>query len=71
MTKHRVYFRGYIFKLVRAGGGWQYSTPVYWDNTQFPVEGALAIDAQGNLYGTTSGCGRYQKGTVWELTATQ
>ena len=64
-------FHGYIFELARGNGGWQYSTPVYWDNTEFDAGGALALDAQGNLYGTTSDCGEYNKGTVWELTATQ
>jgi len=27
----------------------------------------LALDAQGNLYVTTSYCGTYDAGTVWEL----
>jgi uncharacterized repeat protein (TIGR03803 family) len=62
---------GYIFELARAGDGWQYSTPVYWDNTTFDTGGALALDAQGNLYGTTSDCGTHQHGTVWELKAAQ
>jgi uncharacterized repeat protein (TIGR03803 family) len=64
-------FHGYIFELTRGNDGWQYSTPVYWDNTEFDTGGALALDAQGNLYGTTSDCGLYNQGTVWELTATQ
>ena len=62
---------GYIFKLVPEGDGWQYSTPVNWDNTEFPTDGALAIDAQGNLYGTTTDCGVHNAGTVWEFTPTQ
>lgn len=64
-------FHGYIFKLTRAGGGWQYSTPVYWDNGIFDSGGALAMDAQGTLYGTTGRCGTHQNGTVWELTPSQ
>ena len=62
---------GYIFELTRGSGGWQYSTPVYWDNTEFSAGGALALDAQGDLHGTTSSCGMSNQGTVWELTATQ
>ena len=64
-------YHGYIFELTRSGDGWQYSTPMYWGNTTFDVGGALALDAQGNLYGTTSDCGSHQHGTVWELTTTQ
>ena len=64
-------FHGYIFELTRGSDGWQYSTPVYWDNTMFDTGGALALDAQGNLYGTTSDCGMHQHGTVWELKAAQ
>jgi uncharacterized repeat protein (TIGR03803 family) len=64
-------FHGYIFELARTSDGWQYSTPKYWHNTTFDTGGALALDAQGNLYGTTSGCGTHQHGTVWDLTATQ
>jgi uncharacterized repeat protein (TIGR03803 family) len=63
---------GYIFELARTSDGWQYSTPVSWDAyTKFPTGGALALDAQGNLYGTTGSCGSHQHGTVWELTSTQ
>jgi uncharacterized repeat protein (TIGR03803 family) len=64
-------FHGYVFELKRVGGGWSYTTPVYWDNTIFDAGGALAMDAQGNLYGTTRSCGSHQYGTVWEFTPTQ
>jgi hypothetical protein len=62
---------GYIFRLALESDSWQYSTPVYWDDTTFVAEGALAMDTQNNLYGTTYGCGRHEKGTVWEFTPTQ
>jgi uncharacterized repeat protein (TIGR03803 family) len=61
-------YHGYIFKLQRSGDGWQYSTPVYWDDTIFVADGALAMDGNGSLYGTTGGCGRHNYGTVWEFT---
>ena len=60
---------GYIFKLTRTSSGWQISTPTFWNNTQFGAGGPLALDPQGNLFGTTLDCGRNQQGTVWELTA--
>jgi uncharacterized repeat protein (TIGR03803 family) len=63
------YGHGYIFKLTRASDGWQYSTPmVFQGNITFPAGGALALDAQGNLYGTTNSCGKYNQGTVWQFT---
>ncbi len=62
------YGHGYIFKLTRASG-WQYSTPlVFQGNVTFPASGALALDKQGNLYGTTASCGKNNKGTVWQFT---
>lgn len=61
---------GYIFELARTSNGWQYSTPVYWGSTDFSVSGAVALDGHGNLYGTTTNCGAYNQGTVWEF-ATQ
>jgi len=58
---------GYIKKGVPGSNGWQWSTPVYyWDET-FDAQGPLALDAQGNLYGTTQGCGKYNNGTVWQF----
>ncbi|MGO9562588.1 MAG: choice-of-anchor tandem repeat GloVer-containing protein [Candidatus Korobacteraceae bacterium] len=62
---------GYIFELAQGSGGWQFSTPMSWNNTYFDSSGALAMDAQGNLYGTTSDCGWHNQGTVWMLSATQ
>jgi uncharacterized repeat protein (TIGR03803 family) len=64
-----VYGHGYIFELTRVSDGWQYSTPlVFQGNVTFPASGALALDALGNLYGTTGSCGRYDKGTAWQFT---
>ncbi len=61
-----VYY-GYIFELARTNNGWQFSTPIAWDNRYFGPSGALALDAHGNLYGTTANCGSFGYGTVWQL----
>jgi uncharacterized repeat protein (TIGR03803 family) len=60
-------YHAYIFKLTPGSDGWQYSTPVFFNGTPFNSDGALAIDTQGNVYGTTGDCGAYNKGTVWQL----
>lgn len=60
-------FWEYIFKASYGSGGWQYQDLVFFNYQDFPASGALALDAQGNLYGTTSYCGTYNAGTVWEL----
>jgi len=61
------YVYAYIFKASYGSQGWQYQDLVYFNYQYFPAGGALALDAQGNLYGTTSSCGTYDAGTVWEL----
>lgn len=64
---------GMIFKLSPSGGGWNFTDlhDFFYDDGAQPY-GDLAIDASGNLYGTTSaggsnicggGCG-----VVWKLT---
>ena len=56
---------GHIDKLLH--GSWQHQTLFYFADQQFASTGALALDANGNLYGTTQYCGKYQGGTVWQL----
>ncbi len=58
---------GFIFEFVPAGGGWSQEIRADWSYTNFPTSGALAVDGQGNLYGTTNSCGAYGNGTVWQL----
>ncbi|MGA7459466.1 MAG: choice-of-anchor tandem repeat GloVer-containing protein [Candidatus Korobacteraceae bacterium] len=42
--------------------------PLYYLGYEyFPTGGSLAVDANGNLYGTTSPCGTYNSGTVWQF----
>ena len=57
----------FIYKASFNNDVWQYQDLMYVENQQFPSTGPLAVDPQGNLYGTTSGCGRYGEGTVWQL----
>ena len=57
----------YIFELTRGNGGWYYNTPEFWSYTYWNPSGALAMDPQGNLFGTTSWCGAYGGGAVWKL----
>jgi uncharacterized repeat protein (TIGR03803 family) len=57
----------YIFELGQVNNTWQYWTPVFWSYTYWKPSGALAMDTQGNLYGTTNWCGAYGQGGVWKL----
>lgn len=65
---------GTVFKLTPSGGGWTYSLLHEFtggSDGRWPVDG-LAMDAHGNLYGTTSGGGTssncYQGcGVVFEI----
>jgi uncharacterized repeat protein (TIGR03803 family) len=61
---------GTIFELSpNSGGGWTekviYSFTGTYDGSG--PAGPLAIDTSGNLFGTTQGGGRFQGGTVFEL----
>ena len=65
-----VYSRGQIYPFVYkawATGGFLNTQDIYDNFYYFPAGGSLAIDASGNLYGTTSPCGTYNSGTVWQL----
>ncbi len=57
----------YIFKAWYASDGWHYQDLEYLSNQYLPSSGNLAVDTSGNLYGTTSGCGTNNSGTVWQL----
>jgi len=64
------YWAGSVYQLTPSGGGWAetmiYSFSGSTDGAQ--PEAGLIMDNAGNLYGTTSGGGLYNKGTVFELT---
>ncbi len=61
---------GSVFKLTPVQGGWT-ETDLYdftgGDDGACPV-GGVALDANGNIYGTTAYGGSYSYGVVWELT---
>jgi uncharacterized repeat protein (TIGR03803 family) len=62
---------GNVFQLTRSNGQWT-STSLH----DFAADGSegrypyssVALDAQGNVYGTTLGYGPSDRGTVWRLT---
>jgi uncharacterized repeat protein (TIGR03803 family) len=62
------YVYPFIFKAWIKNFGWYVEDLDYFGYQYFPAGGTLAFDpASGNLYGTTSACGTYNSGTVWQL----
>ncbi|MFZ0793027.1 MAG: choice-of-anchor tandem repeat GloVer-containing protein, partial [Candidatus Korobacteraceae bacterium] len=68
-------FLGNVFKLSPTANGWVY-TDLYDFNAEndggYPRSN-IVLDANGNLYGTASACGRYEcspgnYGVVWKIT---
>jgi uncharacterized repeat protein (TIGR03803 family) len=59
---------GGVFQLTPGSGGWTYSLIFSFDLTDgsYPTTG-LILDAEGNLYGTTSEGGSDRAGVVFEL----
>ncbi len=57
----------YIFKAWYDSNGWHYQDLDFLLDEYLPSGGSLALDTSGNLYGTTSGCGSYGYGTVWQF----
>jgi uncharacterized repeat protein (TIGR03803 family) len=53
--------------MMRPPGG-NFSQIWYSGDTEFTPAGPLAIDRNGNVYGTTWDCGKNGYGTVWKLT---
>jgi len=62
---------GSVFKLTPSNGSWIYTSLHDFtgaaNDGAFPLCGPL-LDANGNLYGTVSEAGAYDKGNVWEIT---
>jgi hypothetical protein len=63
---------GSVFNLTPTNDGWSYTTlhtfTCSHGDGAGPGPGALAMDAQGNLYGTASYCGQHNAGLVFEIT---
>ena len=64
------YGYGNVFKLTPSNGGWTYSSlhDFTGGSDGLSPEGGVALDANGNLYGTTTNGGPYNDGVVWEIT---
>ena len=63
------YDEGMVFKLTNSGGSWTLTDLHDFTNGSdggIP-SGGVALDATGNLYGTTQGGGTYGDGVVWEI----
>jgi uncharacterized repeat protein (TIGR03803 family) len=61
---------GLVYKLTPSGGGWTETNLVVFgqgNNGRFPY-GSVALDANGNIYGTTLEGGSQGNGNVWEIT---
>jgi uncharacterized repeat protein (TIGR03803 family) len=69
------YSNGTVFELMPLGGGWTESIlqgfPLVSSQPPGGPQSALAMDAAGNLYGTTTGEGAYGWGNVFELTPSE
>jgi uncharacterized repeat protein (TIGR03803 family) len=64
-----MYSRGSVFKLTASGGHWSYTDLHDFSGSdgEYPI-GGVVQDANGNIYGTTSGGGAYGYGVVFEIT---
>jgi hypothetical protein len=61
---------GGVFELRQTGLGWMYTTLYGFTGASdgaYP-QASVALDANGNIYGTTTQGGAYGYGVVWELT---
>ena len=58
---------GIVFELSPSDGGWNYSVITNLVGPGLGPQGSLAIDAAGNLYGTTYGGGLFQCGNIFKL----
>ena len=58
---------GTVFELSPSGGGWNFTVLHSFTGTYGPLA-TLAMDAAGNLYGTTFSVGAFSEGSVFKLT---
>jgi uncharacterized repeat protein (TIGR03803 family) len=59
---------GAVFKLTPSGGGWTESVIHSFTGDGMEPESGVIFDSAGNLYGTTAFGGRYDQGTIYQLT---
>ncbi len=62
---------GTVFELTQSGGVWTETILQQFGNKKgdgAPLQGGVTLDNNGALYGTTSGGGKYDYGTVWKIT---
>jgi uncharacterized repeat protein (TIGR03803 family) len=69
MREGGVYGSGTVFKLTPSNNGWAYTSlhDFYCSTDGCAPYGSVAFDSDGNIYGTASGGGKYEYGTVWEI----
>ena len=61
---------GTVFKATNSGGSWSCTDLYSWElgpNGGYPI-GGVTLDANGNLFGTTSEGGTHGRGVIWEIT---
>jgi uncharacterized repeat protein (TIGR03803 family) len=62
---------GNVFKLTNTGNSWTYASLHDFTSSsndgQYPAS-SVALDANGNLYGTTNNGGTQGRGTIWKIT---
>ena len=68
------YSFGSVFKLTPGSGGWTYTSLHDFCAGGYPCSdgafplGSVALDADGNVYGTTTAGGASYSGVIWEIT---
>ena len=68
------YSFGSVFKLTPGSGGWTYTSLHDFCAGGYPCSdgafpfGGVALDADGNVYGTTTAGGTAYSGVIWEIT---
>ena len=68
-TAYSLYTNGLIYKLTPSNGSWIYTVLHQFKGQDGRgPNGAIIMDAEGNLYGTTFAGGAYDWGVVWEIT---
>ena len=69
-NREGAYNDGNVFRLSPSSNGWTYIDLYDFTgaNDGCAPEGFVTVDADGDIFGTTTGCGPWSLGTVWELT---